>query len=262
MSLDPPHDFGKPVVALTTYALAESGPRPAAFAGSRSYVQAVVRCGGLPILLPTIEPETGQLGTLLRRCDGLILTGGPDVDPAIYGEAKRPYCGHTDPLRDQYEMELLRLAESTRLPVLAICRGLQILNVAVGGTLHQGIREEVPACIGHDQGMGGPSEQRGHPIHEVNVVPGTRLADIFPDGLPTVNSLHHQAVKDLGPGLKPSAFAPDGVIEAAETVEDRFLLAVQWHPEEMIEERPEMLKLFQAFVDACSSRRPSTLASW
>ena len=206
-----------------------------------SYVDAVERGGGTPVILPpTFQIDVEQL---LEVLDGLVLTGGVDVDPQLYGESPIPNLGKVDPKRDHFEMEITRKALSIGKPILAICRGHQVLNVALGGTLYQDVPSQVEGSIKHYA-----KTPLYYPSHSVEVKEGSRLHGMFGKEELGVNSFHHQAVKDLGEGLVARAWAPDGVIEAMELPGDAFVLGVQWHPERMID--GEMLKIFQGFVQA------------
>lgn len=206
-----------------------------------SYIDAVERGGGTPIILP--PTFTVDVGQLLEAVDGLVLTGGVDVDPQIYGEDPLPQMGRIDPKRDHFELEITRRALSVGKPTLAICRGIQVLNVAAGGTLFQDIPSQVKGSIKHSA-----QTPTFYPSHSVRVKAGSKLHGIFGKEELGVNSFHHQSVKDLGEGLVATAWAPDGVIEAMEIPGEVFILGVQWHPERMID--GEMLKIFQAFAEA------------
>ena len=205
-----------------------------------SYIEAVERGGGTPILLPptmTIEVEP-----LLGIVDGVLLTGGVDVDPLQYGEQPLPKLGAVHPWRDRFEIDLTKEALRIGKPILAICRGHQVLNVAAGGTLIQDIASQVENPLKHRQ-----DAPPYHASHTVRVESPSILYEIFGKEELGVNTFHHQAVKDLGKGLKATAWAPDGVNEAFEGVGDAFVLSVQWHPERMID--GEMLKIFERFVE-------------
>ena len=172
------------------------------------------------------DPEA--MRAIFERLDGVFLTGGVDVDPSRYGEPKHPLCGTTDADRDAIELMLLDYAMGRGLPVLAICRGIQLVNVALGGTLWQDIPSERPEALGHKHT--GERDDRTHPIE---LVPGSRLAEALGTTRCDVNSFHHQSVRQLAPGLVVTATAPDGEIEGLETATGGpWLLAVQWHPEE------------------------------
>jgi putative glutamine amidotransferase len=238
-------DTVKPVIGLSCYA------EPARWAAWHapaallplSYAEQVAAAGGVPVLLPPVPGIAAAVG----RLDGLVLTGGGDIDPAAYGAAPHPRTGRVSAERDQAELDLLAAALAAGLPVLGICRGLQLLNIARGGTLHQHLADLGPAM--------GPSHaaQRGaFGRHEVRVAAGSMLAGILPADRPyAVPTAHHQAIDRLGEGLTATAWATDGVIEAIElTTGERhqFVLAVQWHPEEGDDPR-----LFQALVAAAQA---------
>lgn len=216
------------------------------------YDAAVRRAGGTP---RPLDVATDSPADVVRAVDGVLLTGGDDVDPALYGEAPHHTFGVAEPGRDAFEIELIQRALEADLPVLAICRGLQVLNVALGGTLVQDIPSEAGPHLQHD--TEGPSTVLAHPIR---VAPGSRLAGLVasPSGEPgpAVNSRHHQAIRVLGRGLVATAVAPDGVIEAVEAPGRSFCLAVQWHPENF-HRTGEFDALFDGFIAACRTRPPS-----
>jgi putative glutamine amidotransferase len=216
-----------------------------------AYVRAVLRAGGVPLILP---PLIGAAHTaeLLDAVDGLVLTGGEDVDPAHFGQPPHAALGEVDPVRDVFELALFREATARGMPALAICRGIQLVNVALGGSLWQDLPSELPAALPHSQNTG--RDDRSHPVA---ITPGSRLARALGGERCEVNSFHHQAIRDLAPGLVATAHAPDGVIEGAESASGRpWLLAVQWHPEEFHhhEVAPEQ-GLFRALVEEAGSYR-------
>ena len=186
------------------------------------------------------------VGAILSRVDGLLLTGGEDVEPSLYGQPRSSKCGVSNEARDHTEIALVRKARAMRLPVLAICRGPQVLNVALGGTLIQDIPSEVPNSLGHNA-----REDRSARVHEVNIDEGSRIAEAVGGTRITVNSLHHQSVRDVAPGLKVTATAPDGIIEGLESDTDEWwAIAVQWHPEEMNDSpEPWDRGIFRAFAE-------------
>ena len=196
-----------------------------------AYVRAVLRAGGIPLILPPlIRPE--DAGTVLDCLAGLVLSGGEDVDPTHFNSEPHPALGDVDPVRDAFELALFREAWRRRLPVLAICRGIQLVNVALGGTLWQDIPSERPGGLGHKQA--GDRDDRTHPV---DLLAGSRLATALGTTRCEVNSFHHQSVRDLAPGLVITATAPDGEIEGLEGIPGAaWLLAVQWHPEEFYAE--------------------------
>lgn len=212
------------------------------------YVESVKRAGGEPVLL---DPA-GDPGGALDRIDALLLTGGLDVDPALYGEAAHATT-EVDAARDRFEIPLSRDAVARDLPVFAICRGVQVLNVAAGGTLIQDIPSTVTTNLAHSIDI-----PKDHAAHEVRVAPGTLLAASLGASLPqetcAVNSRHHQAVGRVAPSFVVSATSADGVIEAIERPESAFCVGVQWHPENFWR-TGEFGPLFSAFVNAASRRK-------
>lgn len=210
-----------------------------------SYTAAAREAGLRPYILPVL-PES-DAAAMLDGMTGLILTGGEDVDPARFGASPHPALGEVHAGRDAFELALVRAAQARRLPTLAICRGIQVVNVALGGTLVQDLPSEWPKAIAHD-GSGG----RGERVHVVHVSPASRLAAALGTTEPDVNSFHHQAVARAATGLAVVARAPDGVIEGVEwTGEEWWMLGVQWHPEELTAtSEPWDRALFAAFADA------------
>lgn len=192
-----------------------------------AYVRAMIRSGAIPLILPPLLGEAHH-GPILDVLDGLVLTGGEDVDPAHYGHAPHPALGDVDPQRDAFEIGIFLEARARRMPVLAICRGIQLVNVALGGTLWQDIPTEKPDALEHRA-----PTSRDVRSHLVEITPDSRLAMALGTTRCEVNSFHHQSIRDVAPGLLITATAPDGEIEGVEsTPEDPWLLAVQWHPEE------------------------------
>ena len=214
----------------------------------QSYLSALIAAGGVPVLLP-LGLDEPHLFRALGRADGLLLAGGVDIAPALFGEEPHPRLGAVDTERDATEMALARRALETGIPLLAICRGIQVLNVAAGGTLYQDIASQVPDALKHDCFY--PAHPRDHIAHTVEVAPDSRLAAIAGgDGSVPVNSLHHQSIKAVGAGLRVVATAPDGIIEAVEGTGSAWAVGVQWHPEELAADRPDMRRVFRAFVEA------------
>jgi putative glutamine amidotransferase len=202
-----------------------------------TYTRAIELAGGVPVVLPPLEP--GAVTTLLTRLDGVCLSGGPDLDPAGYGARTHEALGPTEPALDRFELELARAADAAGMPLLGICRGAQALNVARGGTLHQHVD-------GHRQ-----TELATLPTHSVRIAARSRAALLLGGHAAEVNSFHHQAVDTLGDGLVATAWAPDGTIEGVEDPQHPFLLAVQWHAETLLHD-PRQLALFAALVEAAS----------
>lgn len=241
----------RPVIGIPMQTLVGVlGERQPMWSIGQRYLEALVRAGGIPWPIPAMSGELETIRSIFSRLDGLLLTGGSDIEPQRYGESPRPECGATDPARDAVELELVLLALDANRPVLAICRGLQMLNVACGGTLYQDIPTQVPAALKHDYtARQGHLDRTGAP-HDVAIKPGSRLARLLGTSITAVNSIHHQAIKDLGQNLVATAFATDGIIEAIEQPDKHFVLGVQWHPEELLETQPIMARLFDAFIQA------------
>jgi putative glutamine amidotransferase len=216
---------------------------PERFAMSRPYLTALEAVGAAPVILPlALGPAT--LRILFERLDGLFMAGGGDLDPACYTAGAHPKTEGVDHLRDETELILTRWALEEGKPLLGVCRGVQTLNVAAGGTLIQDVGELVPNAIRHQYF---PEKPRNYVAHEVTTVDGTWLADVL-GTTAHVNSFHHQAVDQLANGFRASAYAPDGVIEAIEHEGGAFAVGVQWHPESLIDTDRAMFALFEAFV--------------
>lgn len=229
----------RPIIVLTvSRSAAGSGLEPLASAAMKyEYFRCVHAAGGAPVMLPNTACRE-SVAAALSAAHGLLLTGGGDVDPARYGRQRHASVDNVDPLRD--ETEILAVAEALRLglPVFGICRGIQVLNVALGGTLIQDIPTHfAPRAATHRD-----------VDHGVRVEPASRLGALWPAEM-TVNSKHHQAVETLADGLRPTAWSPDGIIEAAESADGKDVLAVQCHPETLAAERAEFLKPFAWLID-------------
>lgn len=207
------------------------------------YMKLIEQCGGLPMMLPMTDDEK-MLDQALGLCDGLLLTGGHDVSPTLYGQEPLAVCGKPCVMRDRMESYLLRLVLEKDMPVLGICRGIQLMNVCLGGTLYQDIPSQHPSDVNHQ--MTPPYDRI---VHSVEIQAGTILAGILGVGKYEVNSYHHQAVCRLSPYVTPSAVSEDGLVEAIEIKEKRFALGVQWHPE-FIQDDGAM-KLVRAMIHAC-----------
>lgn len=211
------------------------------------YMHGVEAAGGLPVLLNLTE-DAGSRMDACQRMDGFLFTGGQDVDPTLYGQEKLPQCNYQAPLRDSQEMWMLQTLLDMDKPILGICRGCQMINVAMGGTLYQDLPTQHPSQVLHAQMDIVP---RDEPCHTVRLAPGSIISRLVGSAEPAVNSLHHQAVRDVAPGLLASATAPDGIVEAVESPRHRFVLGVQWHPEFLWQKRPDMLAIFRGLVDSC-----------
>ncbi|WJY26094.1 MULTISPECIES: gamma-glutamyl-gamma-aminobutyrate hydrolase family protein [Sporosarcina] len=212
------------------------------------YSRAILKAGGLPVVLPA---GLEDIDAICSRIDGLLLTGGEDVGPLVYGEEPEANLGKTAPERDDMELALARCAIGKDMPVLGICRGQQVLNVALGGTIHQHIYSDLDGpLLQHKQ-----QADRNYPTHTVDVKEGSRLAEYAQGSELRVNSLHHQAVHDVPEPLIVTATAKDGIIEALESTEHRYVMSVQWHPEALSNrDDPAALRLFEGFIEACTSK--------
>ena len=177
------------------------------------------------------------------------LVSGVDLHPSTYQEKPSPLCGRTDPDRDEIELTLTRWAMEDKKPLLAVCRGVQVVNVAAGGTVHQDLAADLPGSIKHDYFPGQGPYTRDLLVHDVRILEDTRLGRLLETSSIRVNSMHHQGIKRLAENLRPNAFAPDGLIEGLESPNGHFLLGVQWHPESLVERDPAMRRLFAAFVE-------------
>lgn len=211
---------------------------------NHDYILAIEAAGGVPLLLPAVEHDESILRQV-ESVDALLLTGGYDPNPLLYGENPNRRIDFIFPELDEHQVRAVRAAEAAGKPVFGICRGLQIINVAFGGTLYQDLSLIPNSYIQHQQ------KSRKHSAgHQVRVVEGSRLADILGETDIVTNSFHHLAIKDVAEGFVPNAFAPDGVIEGIERSDGAPVIAVQWHPEMMFEKHPKMMTLFLKFVDA------------
>jgi putative glutamine amidotransferase len=242
--------MSRKVVGMTCGTMEASGTSGLRHVLNDAYVRAIKEAGGVPVVLPSLcTPSEETWRGYLDIIDGLLLTGGADIDPAYYGQAPHEKLGEVQPMRDATEIPLVRKAIERNLPIFGICRGIQVLNVALGGTLYQDLPSEFPSEIHHRQTDLGYT--RSDFCHSITIEPGSRLASIVGCTEMQVNSLHHQAVRDVAPGLKVVARAPDGVIEGLESERHRFVLAVQFHPEETAAAHdPRSKRLFEAFLAA------------
>lgn len=238
----------RPLIGIPCHALirAETG-RPI-YANNRAYVHAVESAGGLPILIPMIE-DLNILIALLSRLDGLLLSGGIDLHPSRYGEEVHPLTEEADLELDEFEITLATWALQQDIPVLGVCRGMQLINIVLGGTLFQDIDDQYPDSIAHSH----RDWSRAHLAHHIIVEPGSRMETILGTREVMVNSLHHQAIKEPGQGVCITGHAPDGVAELIEVTGYRFVMAAQGHPEEIYSIEPAFKRLFAAFVQASST---------
>lgn len=246
----------RPVIGIPTqtlHAIEGIPPNlPPSWVMNQRYYLAAVAAGGVPWMIPLLE-DLATLREIYDRLDGVLLAGGVDMDPATYGEEKSPLCGVIDPPRDAVEMQLARWALEDGKPLFGICRGLQVLNVVQGGSLFQDVTAECDTAIKHDY-VPVDGWARSHLAHEVAVTDGTRVHNALGSSRVMVNSMHHQGIDRLGQGLRVSAIAPDGLIEAIEAPDHPFMVAVQWHPEAMQGEHASRLLAPFIMASNASSR--------
>jgi putative glutamine amidotransferase len=232
----------KPLIGVTSSPRESEYPnQPLDDSAPTAYGEVITAAGGIPVILPVYLDLDGDL---FDRLDGIVVTGGGDVDPALYGRPVGSKTAGIDQRRDAFEIGLVRRAAERDVPLMAICRGIQAMNVALGGTLIQDVTSDVPGALRH--------MDEDHPAsgsHAVRIDPGSPLADMMGGPEPIVNSLHHQAVEEPGPDLRAVARAPDGLIEAIELPDHRFFYGVQWHPELLGTSDPTF-GMFRSFVEA------------
>lgn len=234
----------KPVIGITANVITlNNGAERSAV--STDYINTIEQAGGIPMVLPVVF-EKNTIRQQAEFIDGLLLSGGYDVDPLLFGEQPVEGLGYVDPDRDAHEMELTKIATLMNIPVLGICRGIQLINIAFGGTIYQDVRN-VPGGIKHMQ-----NARNNVPTHTVEIAAGSLLYSVFGHSV-TTNSFHHQAIKDLAPGFIATARTLDGVIEGIEQPDSQFLVGVQWHPEMMAAKYPGMLELLKKFISAAKS---------
>jgi putative glutamine amidotransferase len=233
----------KPIIGITTFN--EVKPKKTYNLVSNNYVASVQKAGGVPVLIP-ITSSREDIEAYAEILDGIIFSGGEDVSPMNYNENPLSQVTMISEERDCHELRLFEEVYKRSVPILGICRGIQLINVALGGTLYQDIPSQISGSLGHL-----PIETPVHNLyHTVKIEKNTKLFEIFEEETLKVNSFHHQAVRKLGQDLKVTALSKDGIIEAVEGLSERFLVAVQWHPEDLTAHHPEFLKLFNALVDS------------
>ncbi len=241
----------RPVIGIATQTQEPiPGELPRVWIMGQKYIHVLRTVGALPWLIPLLQDDEDTLRAIYERLDAVFLTGGVDVDPSTYQETRTSLCGVTDPERDWTEVRLIRWALEDGKPLLGVCRGIQAINVACGGTLYQDLTAQYPNAIKHDYFPTPTQWSRDYLAHDITIDPQSRLGAILGAERLLVNSMHHQGVQRLAPGLRPSAFAPDGLIEGFEGTNGSFVLAVQWHPEELAATHEPMRRLFSAFVEA------------
>jgi putative glutamine amidotransferase len=236
----------RPTILITTGTNSvDLGLRRENVVTGRNYAQAVVAEGGLPILAANVLPELAA--SFVALADGVIFSGGADIDPARYDAAPHPQLGVVDPLRDAFEIALFHAARAAGRPILGICRGIQLINVAAGGSLVQHL-PALPRSIQHSQ-----ADKGGRPHHRLALAEDSALRAAFGRGEVAVNTYHHQGIERMAPGLRAVATSEDGLVEAVEATEGAWLLGVQWHPEMSYADHPEQRAPFEAFLRACGA---------
>ena len=247
----------RPRIGITTSTLqrAPEGTVQVSAATHMAYVNCVYQAGGLPLLLPNL-PHAEDAEEIIAHLDGILFSGGGDIDPIYWHEPPHPKLGLIDPMRDTFEFALLHVALRQDLPILGICRGVQVMAAATGGDLWQDIPAQCPGSLAHQQPVGSP---RHLPVHDVSVSPDSLLARIlWPENsdrhLLSVNSFHHQAPRNCGRIFSAVAFSADGLLEALAIPDAYFALGVQWHPEDMTDTDVLHARIFTAFVRAAQAR--------
>jgi putative glutamine amidotransferase len=238
----------RPIIGIPCHPAYRHGTYRPVYGNNRAYVHAVEEAGGVPVLIPQMH-DLSALEALLSHLDGLLLPGGQDLQPQRYGEEPHPRLGDTDPALDEFELTLAHWALQEDKPILGICRGLQLLNVALGGTLYQDLETQFPHSMRHLY----LDLPRTQVTHRVLVEPDSLLEKLCGEREFWANSIHHQAVKEPGKGVCIAARAEDGVVEAIEVPTQRFAVALQCHPEEIYQQVPACARLFAAFVKACTA---------
>lgn len=250
-------DIRRPIIGCTTYHKKVNQVRPIDVYGLMpSYTEAVTKAGGIPLLIPLGLSED-ELGIVLNQIDGLLIPGGGDVAPTLYGGRQDIPMWGIDQDRDRTELYLSRLIVENEIPFLAICRGLQVLNVALGGTLIEDIKALVPGSLNHDMPEHLP---RNFLAHSVDIDLDSALHQHMRMRESQVNSIHHQAIRRLAPELKITARSSDGVVEAVEIEREAFGIGVQWHPENLVDDDPSMLALFAGLVDSACTHSQTKLS--
>lgn len=240
MSISP-----QPLIGITS-SLTRNSAGSLIYQVGQAYVNAIENAGGTALILP-ITQRGKTLDSLISQLDGIVFSGGGDIALKHFNGASHPRVYGVQPERDEFEFRLLERALTSGIPLLAICRGIQILNVAFGGDLYTHIADQVKGAVKHDWFPGYPRDKLAH---TVKLQPNSKLNEIFNQRQIQVNSLHHQGIARIGGGLAATAFAPDSLVEGLEVSDAHFAIGVQWHPE-CLSEDPMMEKLFRALIDAC-----------
>ena len=233
----------QPVIGITSFEGKNPDGLPTVML-VEAYVRAIMEAGGVPVLIPSMLAEQ-DWEVLYERLDGIVFSGGGDFAPEHFNGQDHPRIAGVNPLRDTLELDLVRAVVDDGKPFLGICRGIQAVNIGLGGTLYEHLGEQFRGEIDHTY----PTNMRSTLVHEVKIEEGTRIAEVVGEPILKVNSLHHQGLKEVAPDLRVTGYAPDGLVEAVELPDHPFGLAVQWHPEWMTDQLSTR-KLFKAFVEA------------
>jgi putative glutamine amidotransferase len=233
----------KPIIGITTNQSTNVHGQPTVML-MQTYINAVIQAGGVPVLIPSLISEDGW-DAAYSRLDGILFSGGGDISLDYFRGDPHPRIDAVDLERDAVELKMVQAAASDGKPFLGICRGCQMVNVALGGTLYTHIPDQLPNALDHDY----PGNKRTVLVHDVKIEEGTRVAEIYGEPIISVNSLHHQGLKDIAPSLRVAGHAPDGLVEAIELRDHPFGLAVQWHPE-WLTDQESTRNLFRKFVEA------------
>ena len=233
----------KPLIGITTNQSRNANGQPTIML-MQSYVNAITQAGGVPVLIPSILAEDGW-ETIYSRLDGILFSGGGDIGLESSPGAPHPRIDDIDPARDALELKMVQVAASDGKPFLGICRGCQVMNVALGGTLYTHIADQLTGALDHSY----PGNMRTVLVHEIKIEEGTQVAELFGEPIIKVNSLHHQGLKEIPSTLRVAGHAPDGLVEAIELPDHPFGLAVQWHPEWLTDQEGTR-NLFRKFIEA------------
>ncbi len=244
--------MAQPVIGITASIDHRSPAYGETYSLTRKYAEGVRQAGGVPLIVPHNLDED-SLRAVLARLDGIMLSGGGDVDPVLFAEEAHPATSEIESERDRVELTLAQWIVERDIPCLAICRGIQVLNVALGGSLLQDIPSQVPDALQHS--FDRQTTPRDYLAHPVKIDPASQLARIMRLEVAQTNSWHHQAIKQVADRLRVTAIAPDGVIEAVEVPGRRFAVGVQWHPEWLFEEYPEHQRLFAGLIEAAQDHQ-------
>lgn len=237
----------RPLIGIPCHQDFRDGSRRPIYCNNRAYIHAIENAGGVPVLIPMLN-DLSMLDSLLSRLDGLLLSGGIDIQPGLYGEEAHPLVDEPNKLLDDFEFRLTLWALQEDVPTLGVCRGMQVLNVVLGGSLYQDLNTFYANCLPHSN----REKPRDYIAHQIKVDAGSLLEKVFGTREAWVNSMHHQAVQAPGKGVYVSGRAEDGVAELLEIPGHRFAVGAQYHPEEIYTKEPTSARLFAAFVGACS----------